>query len=494
MKKINRIILTILLHLVPASVLAIDYTNKTFMALPSPHFYLPMKYTSWHRIIKQGTNKKDPWGATMQVVPFYRMSNNDVGLGIYFGTNYKQTIHVNRISPEADVKSDLIFHRAEPPDPVLKGTIKLAPKHTSFGIYFSYQQELNHINKGLFCEVNIPIQDVENDLRFGVLDEVKEPEGGLCDYFTGRLIQTADPNQQEPLRYLKMCGPQSKSGIADIEFLIGYRFTEKTGCQLNGAVKAMIPTGNKPSPCYLFPPVVGNGKHWGLGLQTKGALNILKGDDYSFEWLFNIDYTYLFQADHQRTLGYRKGFDYLDTLRLDETSAVMAWNYYLLAGEQGNHGVFPFANVLTREVSVHPGGRLQVHSSFAYHRNNTTIDFGYSFYAQEGEDISLRCWENDKYAPAHPEYPTDQPFSVLDFATQEPIGWSIGGPIQSFMLDVNTPATPAVLKHAVHGAISYTVTDWDNPFMMGCGFSVDWTQDNATATGYTLWAKAAITF
>jgi hypothetical protein len=469
---------------------SIDYTNKTFMALPTPHYYTAMKYTSLHRILKQGPNNKTPWGATMQFVPFYHMSGNNLGLGKYFGTNFKNWVHFDTETSDADLQSDLIYHASGRTSPDMVGTIKLNPKHSSYGLYFSYNQELNNISNGLFCEVNIPVQQVENDLRVSVTDEIKGNAGGLCDYFTGRLIQTATKNKQEGLDFLRMCGPQSQSGIADIELLVGYKFTEKEECEVSGAIKIVAPTGNKASPCYLFPPVVGNCRHWGLGAQIKGSLNILKGADYSLECLFNLDLTYLFRADETRTLGYRKGFNALNNW---EASSVLAWNYYILAGESGTHTTFPFANVLTQDVSVLPAGRIQGHSSFAYHRNNTTIDFGYSFYAQEGESVSVNCWENGKYAPAYPEYDTSLPFNIADWNTQGG-GSSLGGAISGSMLDPNTAATPCFLKHSIHGAIGYTIPEWENPFMMGCGFAVDWAQDNATSIGYTLWAKVGVTF
>ena len=94
---------------------------------------------------------------------------------------------------------------------------------------------------------------------------------------------------------------------------------------------------------------------------------------------------------------------------------------------------------------------------------------------------------------AHPEYPTSSPFEVTDF-NDDPVGWSVGGAVEKAMLNLNTAATPGVLLSAIHGAISYTIPEWEHPFMMGAGFSIDSTHDNSTATGYTLWGKVGITF
>lgn len=490
------LLIVALLGILHPTLQAIEYTNKTYMAIPTPHYYLPMRYTSWHRILKQGSNKKDAWDSKVQAVPFFYASDNSIGLGKYFGTNYKNNVVVGHTSPIADIKTEFIIHNYNGTSEI-EGCLGLHPKHTEYGVYLSFHQELENVNKGFFVEVNLPIESVENDLRVTIGDENKEDiEGvlsGICEYFFGKFNQTSDKNRQDYLRCAKLGCAHEQTGIADIEVIVGQDLVEKPEHTITGAIKVILPTGNKPCGEYLFPSVVGNGGHWELGAQINGSSNITKGAEYSLEALFSINYNFAFSSNEHRTLGYRVGFDSeIDDI---ETSAVYAWNYYLLGGEEGKMGVFPLANVLTQDVSVLPGGRLQGHASFAYHRNDTTIDFGYSFYAQEGEKISLKscCWCNDRYAIPAKTYPTDLPFDVNSLYSAPP-GWSNNGPIQRNMLSTNTPATPGFLKHAVHAAINYTSSGWDNPFAMGCGFSVEWAHDNANVVGYALWAKAGVTF
>jgi hypothetical protein len=177
---------TIIIFSLFSSLAPVTYTNKTFMALPTPHHYLPMKYSCWHRILKQGSSGKTPWGAALHFAPFYRMSNNATGLGKYFGTNNKNVIKVGITSPDSDLRSDLILRKSgysTVAEMTFRGTIKLSPKHTSYGLYFSYYQELNNITDGLFLQVNLPIQNVENDLRASFTDEVKDAAGGHVRIF-----------------------------------------------------------------------------------------------------------------------------------------------------------------------------------------------------------------------------------------------------------------------------------------------------------------------
>lgn len=463
----------------------IIYTNKTYMALPTPHYYLPMKYTSWHRILKQGSKSDNPWGGSLLAAPFYHTSNNDTKLGKYFGTNFKNKLKVSFPSETTDLQNDNIMHRYQD-YPTLDGMLCFKPEHTAYGIYFSYNQELNNIHKGLFLRVNVPLEHVENDLH-ATATQTKYRGKGILDYFSGAYSNDDPDNLQDPLCAAKICGSQGSSGIADIELLLGYKMVETKEHEVAGSLKIIVPTGGRPSGEYLFESVVGNGKHWALGANLNAAMNIVKRETSSLECLIFLEYTYLFKGTEKRTLGFRNGTGLFEGH--ENTPIIIPWFYYILGGEKGKMGTFPLANVLTQDVSVTPGGRAQGHASFAYHRNNTTIDFGYSFFAQEGEKITLKgCWNNEQYAPAAPNYRTNEAFDVSN------ISHSAGQYIRDFELDTSTPATPGFLKHAIHGAISYTLSEWENPFMMGCGFSVEWHHDNANPTGYTLWVKAGATF
>lgn len=459
----------------------IIHTNKTFLWTPSPHSYVPAKYASSHRLIKHGPTEQNAWGATCIVTPFYKTSTNDCNLGKYFGANYKNELKFGRLWSERDIDAALIDHTTSA-DTSLTGTMSLHPKHTSYGIYLSYHHDLYNVHDGLFLEVNLGFQQVENDLRMSTT------VAKLIQYLEGTYCQNS---VQSALTHAKIKGLQSQSGISDIELILGYNFVEKEDYEVNGSVKVIIPTGKKPLGEYLFEPVIGSGKHWGIGARLDGSLNISRGEEYAFECLFHAAYTYLLRDIETRTLGFIKGFDDTYTDKND-FPVVVPWGHYLLGGEHNKKGVFPLANVLTRDVSVLPGGSLQGHVSFAYHKNNTTFDFGYSFLAKEGEKISVRTWENDLYALAHPLYDTATDFNVALKKSSDQM--TLGGPIQKCSLDTETPASPAFLNHAIHAAVGYTLTEWQNPMAMGLGFSAEWNQDNSVPVGYLLWAKFGVTF
>lgn len=478
-------LLTIFSILSYSTLAPIIYTNKTFMNIPTPHTFLPMKYSTWHRIIKQGSSADTPWNATVHVAPFYHNSNNKGKMGKYFGTNNKNVLTVGRFGPNTDIQGNLIIHANSPSDPA--GELKLDPEHTAYGAYFSYHQKLEGIHKGLFLQVNVPLEHVENDLHMSTT------VSDILNYFKGDYEVTSGATKQEKLTHAKLDNLRSKSGVADIEVMLGYKLADKKEHEVNGAIKLQIPTGNRPTGEYIFDAIVGNNRHWGLGGQFDASMNISKGDDYSLEFITHLDYMYFFKADEKRTLGYRNGYasgtDPITSLVTEDTPTIFPWAHYILGGEDGKAGTFPLANVLTRDVDVTPGGQVKGMASFAYHRNNTTIDFGYSFLARESEKVTVKQWDNNKYGPAIANYNATNTFNYDD-----PTNDILGGPIQQNELETRTPSTPGFLKHSLHLALGYTLSEWENPFTMGCGASVSWMEDNSNTVGYTLWLKFGATF
>ncbi len=131
---------------------AITYTNKTFMSLVTPHYYNPMKETTSHRLIKQGSSDENKWGASLIATIFHSSSNNSVGLGKYFGDYYRNTINIGKPDkPGIDFQASLIAHKTTGDTP-LAGKLTLNPVNKNYGVYFSYHQELDEIHKNLFLQ------------------------------------------------------------------------------------------------------------------------------------------------------------------------------------------------------------------------------------------------------------------------------------------------------------------------------------------------------
>jgi len=159
---------------------------------------------------------------------------------------------------------------------------------------------------GLFMRVDVPIVHTRWDLNFCECC-ARTLQGCACveapcssDYWPGYFSSTVtstnigipcknlvhcfesyvngcevikDPNIVfNPLCYARMSRTRlSKSGVADLRMALGYNFLCNENHHLGLSVRAAAPTGNRPEACYLFEPIVGNGKHWECGAGLSGS-------------------------------------------------------------------------------------------------------------------------------------------------------------------------------------------------------------------------------
>jgi hypothetical protein len=499
-----------------------SYTNKTFMMPRSVLDNLPLQVSSWHtQVMKQDKNK---FAGSIQAVGFYQASDNKSNLGKYFGYYAKQEekkrdyISVAPLTDpnNIDFTSDdipviYIYHDPDLNPTIFGGQIKFKPSQEVYGVRLDYYQNLH----SFYFKVDLPIVEVKNSMGVSKMGNVPltslfgVPTSfyNLFDYFEGdieNLNNQASPNQaQKKLTHAKFGDTQDKSGVADINVSLGYTFLNKRSCRAGLGVNVTIPTGNEAHGEWLFEPILGNGKHWGLGCELDSKLRLWDegtGSRDAIDFLFFANLKYLFDNTEHRTLGL-----------LDNEGNKIKFGQYYLAGKKGELPVFPLANVLTRKVSVDPGLQFEMLAGLAFSANNVTFDLGYNMFVKNCEDVHLKeKWEEDTYAIAHPGYPgvgnagyetvtglpnpqpNDGPFNPSDPHHYD--SKTIPGPITHENLDIDAARTPSVLTHKVYGALNYAFYEWKYPLMLGIGGSYEFDSGNAALEGYDLWVKASVSF
>ena len=106
----------------------------------------------------------------------------------------------------------------------------------------------------------------------------------------------------EEMLYGKIDGSQSKAGVADLNFILGYNFWCNDCYHVGANIRATAPTGTRPEAKYLFEPIVGNGRHTTLGVGLNGhAILWENGCDQSFSLWFDSAVYHLFNAKQTRT-------------------------------------------------------------------------------------------------------------------------------------------------------------------------------------------------
>ncbi|MBT4936008.1 hypothetical protein HON15_04530, partial [Candidatus Woesearchaeota archaeon] len=447
----------------------------------------------------KSVNKKD-------LGNYFGTFNENVGHNVvqdYLGIFSSTDVIVNRRHMHID--AEYIFHDSQSngytvdtDELYVKSTFK--PDQEVFGLRLDYHQTLDKLVKGLFFKVNLPIVHMKNDMGAvytttygGVTDRLTQPvigysaEKGLSDYLSGNFTNTA----QDELTAAKIDGSQSKIGFADIEIALGYTLFHEADKKCSGHVQVTIPTSNKPSGEYLFEPVLGNGRHFAVGLGLDGEFEIWKDEDKSLDFIFAAEWKHLFKDSETRTLGITTTWRH-DTTRLDDNglyiSSPLSYGHYYLAGQVGSSKLFPLANVLTRDVEVRPGMQIDLLLQMAFNWGNFKFDAGYEFFAKEKEDVSLLSWDDDTYGIALTTFNAGTDTFDTAYALFQTL-------FDESQISTNVTESPAQSSHKVFGSFGYSFVDWKYPMMLGLGGSYEFLPGrNVGLEGYAFWLKAGIIF
>jgi len=487
-----------------ASASAIDiYTGKTYLATRPQGINVAMEYTTWH---EHAYKKHDSFiRSHIQLVPFYQHSEQENDLGKYFSINCKNSFIVGKAADvtagKADIENGFLIHDTEAKnspaaDPsalrTLAGTVTFNPTQEMYGMRIDWFQDITHPFAKLYFKASAPFVHVANSMGLEVANSVKPTPAylqySLQDFFNGKVnVPRVDANgnpipgqvddSQGPLTNAKIGCRHTKSGVADIDLSVGYKYLEEETKHVFFSLDFTIPTGNKVRGIYLFEPMVGNGHHFGLGASLDSGIELWKNDKANVRLLAALRYKYLFENTENRTLGV-KG---------------VKLGHYFLVGQIGksNQTFIPAANVLTMPLSVKPGSLIDSMVAFAFNSNNFTVDAGYNLFWKDQESVFLKrssaknfdaqnyAIVNPNLAASGPQSPDDDNHRLIDLNTTT--------------IDVNAAKTPALLTHKIFAGVGYTSNIYKKyPCGVGIGGSYEFATSNADIENFAIWAKVMV--
>lgn len=474
------------LSLMLSSLSADDANRKTFLAPRATGVNLPMEYTTWHGHVYG--KKCNPRNRTsFQVTPFFQGSTNESELGEYFGVNNESNSFVIGEFGSSDVSANLLIHSKTPPTSKLAGTVSFHPDQEAWGARLDFFQDINTPCAKFFLTASAPIVSIERDMDIRVADEVLFVRGSesfsIKDFFNGAVESTTTKNAQEALKKAKIGGDHSKTGLADIDVALGHKCIYKKNRHLFLNIGVTIPTGTKVRGDYLWAPVVGNGRHVGLGAGVDAGIQIWKSKRAKAKILFAADYRYLFEATEERTIGV-KGSDKMA-------------HYYLAqkVGAVANTPLFPAANVLTQDLRVKPGSQIDAMIDFSFMCSKFTVDFGYNMFWKDQESVWVKNWVENTYVIVPASYDTSANFSAADATVLNLVHQDTRSTTAEQLLDVGAATSPAQLTHKIFGGVGYTFNVCCNhPLSIGAGASYEFVSTNAALENYNIWIKGGVSF
>lgn len=339
-------------------------------------------------------------------------------------------------------------------------------------------------------------------------DAIAAPLQCFSSAFTGN---TTYGQMTTPLKYGKICGAQSKGGLSDLIMILGYDIVNRERGRVGLQARLGVPTGSRPDSEYFFEPIVGNGKHWELGVGVEGkALLWEQGGVQEWSLFSNLYLSHLFKTRQRRSFDLcANGFGSRFVLA-KEFDASAAYIQKLV----------PAINITSLCCDVAVNIQAEFLAMFGYTHKGFVFDIGYNGWIRSEEKIGLReCITEEKYALKGIQNVAGvggftsnktQSTATLNgnpFSTQSAVADTVS-PVFFGTKDINvrSAASPLVVTHKifVNFSHSWKKSDKDHivPFLGG-GSSIEFEGVNTrntekplhnTLSQWGIWLKGGVAF
>lgn len=437
-------------------------------------------------------------------------STNSDQLSRYFSVGGKHVMRVKSSTsvvddaPAGDILAD--YFNVFTANGQFESTISFCPEQSTFGFLFYGRKgflQNEEKERGFWASISFPVMRVQNNMN--LKETVTNDGGGVSTTASPTAVANmTEAFNQSGWKYGKIpCGNLHKVGVADVELKVGYEWLEHEPCHLESYIGMVIPAGNKPDGEYLFEPIVGNGKHFGL--MWGGAFGATFYEDEARDRNLRVEFTahsqYLFSREQIRSFDvkYKPWSRYMGVYAniADATEASgLATPAY-----QANYQT-PGINIFTRPVDVTPGFSHNVTSALTYSCKKLYAEVGCNVYARQDECLELECSFADdaafKALPGGGETSTIRNITgnaTLDGAGVITLANYETAVIQESDLDLNSAASPAYMSYTLYGTIGYRCDEYKYPVVAALGGSFeDAVETNGGISRWLVWGKVGFSF
>lgn len=382
--------------------------------------------------------------------------------------------------------------------------ISIMPEQSVIGVGLAYKQTITAKadgSPGLWFGFTFPIERVMNRMNLSetILDDGGGPrdELGLDD--SPRVGTMVDALSQCTWHYGQILQDEcTETGIADLEFKLGYNTFNCETCGLNSFVTLVVPTGTKVRGRTVFEPIVGNNHHFGFSLGTAFAYEVWCKGPYLVKMCIDNNTRYLF-SNHQI-----RSFDligkpwgrYMETYDTSEQAAQASRNRNQNSGTSG-------INVFTQcvRVSPHLAGTFNTAILIARTGNCTSWLFegGYNLFVRQGEVLDFECSNRISRAAlkaVNGEGRTTLARTIKDnYPRSEFTLDQRYAAVSNCDINIESASMPATISNTIYGSIGYR---WERecPWFLAAGGSYEFsTSDlNVAPERWLLWGKFGVTF
>lgn len=385
-----------------------------------------------------------------------------------------------------------------------KSTVTFAPRQSFVGAGFAWKQLLTRKcdgTPGFWLEASFPVVHIRNTM--GMCEVVTSSGGGAVDAnglddapFVANVTQAF---RQSNWKYGKIDCRSScmeKTGVAEIQLMLGYNTVNGERAHLNSYVGLVIPTSNKQNPAYLFSPVVGNGCHAGIMFGSNLGFDVWSCDQHTISFELSTNSRYLF-ANHQV-----RSFDLYDK----QWSRYMAMYANTDQASTASDDALQFSgvsgiNVMTKCVQVTPRFWFDMNSAIVYTNSDCPwmAEAGWNFFGRQAEKVCLPKWTQDAALKTYNgngqttlartiKYQFANSFLAYSTTNYD------AAELRKSDINLESAAAPAALSYIIYGSVGYNWGTKCYPTFAGIGGSYEFTQNTAAIHRWNLWGKLGFSY
>lgn len=482
-----------------------DYNNtfgKTFLSPRSQGDNLARRLVG-EEFLLYGSYNNAWWVPTIvSVTPEYTQSFNPDDLGAYFSLNRTPNMlwvgdnDPAEIVAARDVRAEYFWLPSE-----FIGISHFMPEVRNVIVDCNIRFNLDAFVCGLYLDIGIPVVWT----RFSMdLKETLSVSGDVLDLglgvnnpapFSKTIVQAYKGENGtipvagltvENLDYATINGTKSRTGIADLRFVLGYNVIRNDCTHFALNLRAATPTGTRPTGRFVFEPIIGSQNHGYIGAGFSGHCTLWQDDcgEQSCSLWFEAEVHHLITAKQKRTFDLKKngiGSRYLPLKQFTPDNAFTGT-------------IIPAANVTTLHANVSVAAVGEALIMLDYQRCGFLFDVGYDIWGRSREKIKLK--------DAIPAFlgVSGSVEAITDNRTKSNATIATDGTVDGTSaadnvyitvedIDINSAASPSALSNKVFAHLSYT---WDlcscAPFL-GIGAEAEFASKNHALSQWGIWTK-----
>ena len=436
-------------------------------------------------------------GGMLSILGLWSQTVNNKESMRYFAPHAAESLRVaeDTSSDSMDRELDAKHFNITTSDGDFASTVSFKPRQKVWGFALAYHQRLSKRKDttSWWGSISAPIIRVENDMR---LEEKVTDTGGGTDSVVGldsvaHVATIKDAFKQSNWKYGKIKdGGIAKWGVADVEVRLGYNWIDTAERAYGWYLGASIPTGKKIDPEYLFSPVIGNNKHFGLIYGANAHMEIWHDKEADLYFNCNIRSAYFFQNTQQRAID-------LKGKAWSRYMAVYKDNAQATAQGSASNAVVATSgiNEFTREVDVNPRMELALDGNFNYQNGHFQGEFGYNVYARASEKVELTSTKLTMALKDEAgEGKTNIARDIRNVFASEPIALASYTAVKAVDLDMESASDPGKFVQTMYAGLGYNWSERKYPVFMGLGGSYAYSSNNYSMDSWMLFGKLGISF